>query len=221
VLGPAPAGPGFVLDPRPTWLGAAHAALSGFFPVRATRTGWDYGSSFLLGELDRLGVHLDFSAMPGMWACIRAGRGITVVSDWLRSPAAPYHPSRDDYQRPGEPALALLEVPLARFRNTPAGAAKRLAWRVRNGCWSWTGLTRRVRLLTEPWDELPLPAPDGWAFFFHPEDLTPETIGNVAANVERLRAAGADFVTASEFRMRHDERVAALSAGAGDVPARR
>ncbi|MFZ0795531.1 MAG: hypothetical protein WAM65_17330, partial [Candidatus Korobacteraceae bacterium] len=55
----------FVFDHAPEWLAEAHERLASFFPVKATRTGWDYGSNALLSTLDRLGIAMDFSALPG------------------------------------------------------------------------------------------------------------------------------------------------------------
>jgi hypothetical protein len=96
---------------------------------------------------------------------------------------------------------------------------KRLVWRLRHGCWSTTGLGRRTKLLTEPWDDLPVAGPDAWAFFFHPEDLTADGIRNVADNLARLRAAGAEIVTASELHRRLSLR--RPSGRAGGAPPRR
>jgi hypothetical protein len=50
----------FGFDPNPSWLSAAHAALEEHFRVRATRAGWDYGSTVLFNSLDNLGVQIDF-----------------------------------------------------------------------------------------------------------------------------------------------------------------
>src|SRR5258707_8023930 len=110
-MSPSPSGC-LGLDPEQRWFDSAHAALAGHFPIRATRTGWDYGSAWLFRKLDALGVTLDFSALPGNIAWHRAG-GDTLTMDWLRCPTQPYFPSAADCQQPGD--LKLLEVPIAQF----------------------------------------------------------------------------------------------------------
>ena len=190
----------FVFDAQPGWLAAAHGALSRHFPVASTRTGWNYGSDALYRALDELGVKLDFSALPGQRAWYRFGP-TTVDVDWLRCAEQSYRPGRDSYQRPSLPALDLIEVPGARFANPPSGMARRYAWRLIHGCFSLRGLNRRTRLITEPWDALPVSHNDVWVFYFHPEDLTPEGLRNLRENVEKLRGVpGAEFVTARTVR---------------------
>ena len=189
----------FTFHPRPDWLGEAHAALAELIPLRATRTGWDYGSNFLFQELDRLGIEVDFSALPGNRVWCRYGRRFEI--DWLRCRNAPYRPARADYQRPGSDPLRLIEVPVAQFRNSAIGTFKRIVWRLLHGCLSPRGLQNKTRLLTDPWGELPAATSDVWAFHFHPEDLTEAGIRNLAANLERLRRIpGVEFVTASAAR---------------------
>ena len=189
----------FLFDEHPQWLGAAHAALAAHYDVRATRTGWDYGSDFLFGELAKLGIEIDFSAIPGNRVWQRFGPS-TVNVDWLRCPERPYRPSATDYQRPGDDSLPLVQVPIAQFRNSMPGQIKRYAWRLRNGCFTLRGLDRRTRLMTDRWDGLPDTDRDVWAFFFHPENLTPRGIQDFSRNVERLRAQSAsEFVTASSL----------------------
>ena len=185
----------FMFDPAPPWLDQAHAALAACFSVRATRTGWDYGSAALFQTLDRLGVALDFSALPGYVVWHRVGREDVKV-DWLRCPATPYHPASDDYQRPG--TLRLLEVPVTQFTNSALGAAMRLGWRMRHRCWALAGLGNKTRMLTERWDETPVAQGSMMAFHFHPEDLTAAGLANLLRNVATLRRLpGAEFVTAS------------------------
>ncbi len=76
----------FLFEPVPPWLAAAHAALADCFSVRATRTGWGYGSTALFQRLDQLGVIVDFSALPGYVVWHRIGPEDVKV-DWLRCPA--------------------------------------------------------------------------------------------------------------------------------------
>jgi hypothetical protein len=185
----------FLFEPVPSWLAAAHAALADCFSVRATRTGWDYGSSALFERLDHLGVVVDFSALPGYVVWHRVGSEDVKV-DWLRCPATPYHPASDDYQRPG--ALRLLEVPVTQFANSIPGAVMRLGWRIRHGCWVLAGLGNKTRMLTEQWDEAPVAQGPVMAFHFHPEDLTGAGLANLMRNVAMLRRLpDTEFVTAS------------------------
>jgi hypothetical protein len=187
----------FVFEPKPNWLRAAYEELNRHFDVRATRTGWDYGSDFLFGELDELGIELDFSALPGGRAWYRLGTEKFVV-DWLRAPLGAYRPSRADYQQPGPSPLSLLELPIAQFRNSALGGAMRLAWRIRHGCLSARGLFHKTKLITDRWKTLPSTRTEVWAFYFHPEDLTPEGITNFVTNVNRLcQLPALEFLTAS------------------------
>lgn len=188
----------FGFDPDPTWLGDAHRALCAHFPVRATRTGWDYGSNHVFRTLDMLGVSVDFSALPGNIAWQRAGDDRVTV-DWLRCSPAPYHPSSADYQRPGQ--LALVELPVAQFPNSCVRQLERMAWRLAHGCCSTTGLRRRLRTLTQHWEGLPFQDSSVWVFYFHPDDLQGEGLHHSLANIRRLRSLpGGQFLTASAAR---------------------
>ncbi|HUU46550.1 MAG TPA: hypothetical protein VM118_12535 [Acidobacteriota bacterium] len=95
----------------------SHAAFVEVFPGRATsvRMGWDYHNNDTYGELERLGVTMEFSAIPGLRTRPASPdrRGENFF-DWYPTPLTPYHPSRADYRRPprpGEEASSLLEVP--------------------------------------------------------------------------------------------------------------
>jgi hypothetical protein len=190
----------FLFDPEPAWLGAAHGALAEHFVVRATRSGWDYGSSFLFRELDRSGIELDFSALPGNRVWRRLGPGIVNI-DWLRCPDGPYRPSLADYQCSAMDGLRFIEVPVAQFHDSPLSTAKRLAWRVRHGCLAMRGLRNKTRLLTERWGRLPFSNQEVQAFFFHPDGLTPIGIRHFQENVERLRSQhDVEFLTAGGIR---------------------
>jgi hypothetical protein len=187
----------FTFDRRPGWLADACAALAAHYPVRATRTGWNFADNALLGGLDGLGVDLDASASPGAKAWYTLGPARVTV-DWRRCSEAAYRPSRNDYQRPGAEPLRLIEVPVAQFRHTPIGLARRLAWRLAHGCVSFAGLSKKTRLMTEAWNGLPPSGNDVWVFYFHPEDLTAAGIANFEANLRRLRGLPqVEFLTAS------------------------
>jgi hypothetical protein len=185
-------------DPDPAWLPDACAALSRFFPVSSTRTGWDYANNETMRALDALGVRLDFSALPGhlVWWTIE---GHPIVVDWRRAPREPYHPAAVDYQRPGAAPLALLEVPITSFRADPLSMAKRAVWRALHGAWSIRGLAAKTHYLTRPWPAPPPPAAV-LAFYFHPSDLPGDGVANAARNIAMLRERyAAEFVTGREL----------------------
>jgi hypothetical protein len=187
-------GDGF--DPDPAWLPAAHAALGRHFTIRATRTGWDYSNSPTMRQLAALGVTIDFSSLPGqlVWWTIEGER---IFVDWLRTPNHPYRPGRDDYQRPGTPALDILELPIASFRAGATTIAKRTVWRLLHGKLSIAGVSAKTRMMTQPWPGVPQRA-DVLAFHFHPEDLTAEGIDVFARNLALLKDAfDPEFVTAT------------------------
>jgi hypothetical protein len=188
----------FGFDPDPAWLGEAHRALCAHFPVRATRTGWDYGSNHVFRTLDTLGISVDLSAIAGTIGWQWAGDDRVTV-DWLRCSSAPYHPSSADYQRPGQ--LGLVELPVAQFPNFFPGQLQRMAWRLAHGCCSTRGLRRRIRMLTQHWEELPFQDSSMWVFYFHPDDLRGEGLRHSVANIRRLRSLpGGQFLTASAAR---------------------
>ena len=188
----------FRFDPDPPWFSAAHDSLAEHFPVRATRIGWDYGSTILFQRLDRLGVRIDFSALPGNIAWFRAGIDRVTVN-WRRCAQRPYHPARSDYQKQGADSLRLIEVPVAQFSNSIAGMARRCAGRIGNRCLSMTGLRRKTLTIAVPWPALPALSGGIAAFFFHPEQLTESGIHHLVRNVERLRRLeGVEFVTAGQ-----------------------
>jgi hypothetical protein len=194
---------GFDFDPDPAWLTAAYEALSQHVAVRATRIGWDYGSNTLFRRLDGLGIWVDFSALPGNIAWFRAGRK-TLVADWLRAPTEPYRPSAHDYQGGGRPSLRMLEIPITQFRTSHLEKIKRIGWRLRHGCTALRDLGRKTRMLTQRWYSLPPKGSSTWAFYFHPGDLTPTGINNLARNIDLLRSVpNVEFVTASALAREH------------------
>ncbi len=190
----------FRFDPEPGWLADAKSALERHVPVRSTRTGWDYGSNYLLNRLDELGVAIDFSALPGNIVWYKLGDE-TIIADWRDAPRGRYHPDRNDYQNPGPDPLKLVELPVAQFANRPIGIGKRLAWRWLQGCFSLKGIRDKTRLLTSDWNgRLPVVSDDAWAFFFHPEDLTPEGTESLIKNVRSLAdLPGVEFLTAGDL----------------------
>jgi hypothetical protein len=189
---------GFGFDPRPGWLTEAWQAVSACYPVRSIRTGWDYANNELFRQFEQLGVMVDFSAIPGGIAWHSVGRDKFVV-DWSRCGGVPYHPSPDDYQRPG--TLNLLEIPLAQFPNSIFGMAGRLARRLANGSPSLAGMRTVTRTMTDPWTAMPRSDGAVWAFYFHMRALAGAGLGYFLRNLESLRALpDVEFVTASTAR---------------------
>jgi len=87
----------------------AHAAIiKKGARVQSARIGGNYGSNGIVATLEALGIAVDSTAMPG-----RKRDDANYAFDWETTPDHPYHPSRADYRRPGEPAAALIEVPLS------------------------------------------------------------------------------------------------------------
>lgn len=196
----------FVFDSDPVWLIEAHERLASCFPVRATRTGWDYGSNSLLSIFDRLGIVVDFSALPGNALWFSTGK-VALMTDWRYCPTVPYHPDRNDYQRSSDDPLSLWEVPTAQFRRSLAGSLARGLLRLRHGCFSFSGVANQTQLLTDWWRGLPRPADDVWAFFFHPYDLTEVGIRNLQTNLRWLESVpGVEFKTATEIAAWLSER---------------
>ena len=197
----------FAFDPEAPWLEDAFAALSHHVAIRATRTGWDYADSQLLQRLSRLGVRLDFSALPGAHSWMRS-IGDVVEVDWLVTPRGPYRPSRNDYRRHGLSPIPLIEMPITQFRATFRELVARAVWRMLHGAPSTLGLGNRTRVLTARWPTPPESPYDCMAFYFHPEELDETGIANARDNLKRLRGIeGAEFVTASVLCDWLDSRV--------------
>ncbi len=92
---------------------AYNRALPGH--AKTVRMGWSYHNNETFAALERLGVEVECSAIPGL----RISPQNESVHhdgfyDWVGTPDTPYYPSRSDYRRPvrdGEQAGRLLEVP--------------------------------------------------------------------------------------------------------------
>lgn len=76
------------------------------FRLKSVRTGWDTMNSEMMSLLDSMGFVSDMSALPGM---AREDILAKYSYDWSETPEFPYHPSRTDYQQPGD--LNILEIP--------------------------------------------------------------------------------------------------------------
>lgn len=94
----------------------AYCASFGKKP-EAVHMGWHFHDNTTMSEMDRLGIKLDYSALPRMtnpgWE-IYPGVHTNKI-DWETAPDRPYFPSANDYRRPaGEPhetVLSILELP--------------------------------------------------------------------------------------------------------------
>ncbi|MFC1476096.1 hypothetical protein ACFLQW_03745 [Candidatus Zixiibacteriota bacterium] len=95
----------------------AHRAYLEVLPGRthSVRMGWAYHTNRTFQTLDKLGVKVEFSALPGLRTLsAKSGTRSENLFDWFTTPRAPYYPSREDYRRPAkgrEAALGTLEVP--------------------------------------------------------------------------------------------------------------
>jgi len=186
----------FRFDPDPLWLAESYETLNQYFDIRATRTGWDFGSNTIFQRLNDLGVSIDFSALPGNIVWIYTGYE-NIAIDWLRAPNYPYHPSFEDFQHIGN--LRLLEVPITQFPNSFLGTYMRLIRRITNRCISMRGLQNKTRTIASAWNSLPSSRSTLWTFFFHPEELDKNGIKHFIRNVNWLRnELSAEFVTASQ-----------------------
>jgi hypothetical protein len=185
----------FEFDPDPEWLSDAYRALSAYYNVQSTRTGWDYANNALFQKFEALGILVDFSALPGNLSWLPVGQQ-TLFVDWSHCPEEPYHPSPADYQRPGN--LNLLEIPITQFPNSIVGMARRVAMRVKNRCFAMSGMRNKTKTVASRWHVAPRSNSAVWAFYFHPEDLTRRGLSNFLSNLDYLRSLGdAEFVTAS------------------------
>ncbi len=107
----------FDVDWQIAMLEEAHAAYQKALPNRArtVRMGWDYHNNRTFATLQRLGVELDFSAIPGMKIDPKTKQQRSVnFFDWYHSPNRPYTPKLSDYRREagdGDESFTLHEAP--------------------------------------------------------------------------------------------------------------
>ena len=78
------------------------------FRFSCGRLGEAWHATACMGAMDRLGIAIDSTALPG-----RRRADATLWFDWEPTPNAPYHPSGNDYRRPGADPLRILEVPMS------------------------------------------------------------------------------------------------------------
>jgi len=95
----------------------AFAAYQEALPGRArtVRMGWSYHNNRTFATLDRLGVEVDISGVPGLKILPQKQGGcMTNFYDWAITPIKPFYPSTVDYRREAEKdesSYSLLEVP--------------------------------------------------------------------------------------------------------------
>jgi hypothetical protein len=98
----------WLVQPPCAELRSVHEALrAGGWLARSARAGELTHDNRSLAGFDALGIAFDSSALPGR-ARLEEGWGI----DWRGTPERPYRPSVSDYRVPGEPSLAIWEIPL-------------------------------------------------------------------------------------------------------------
>jgi len=105
------------IDWQVSVLEQAHAAYCEVLPGRpkTVRMGWGYHNDRTCAALDRLGIEVEISGLPGLRVRSEVtGSRLSNFYDWYSTPAEPFHPSTSDYRRPakeGESSYSLLEVP--------------------------------------------------------------------------------------------------------------
>ncbi|MGC9317116.1 MAG: hypothetical protein ACP5KN_03665 [Armatimonadota bacterium] len=111
-------------------LRGGHEALSKRMgrAVTTSRMGWEFHSNVTMDEIRRLGITLDFSAIPGRFtpgAADRWGSRFNGHVDWRGTPERPYIPSASDYREPAESETAsnLRELPMSVFRSPALAVA--------------------------------------------------------------------------------------------------
>ena len=94
----------------------------GYSPA-SSRVGINFHNNATMGKLDSLGVKADLSGHPGLkfwYARAKVGGPVEEGFDWSKTDPKPYHPARDDYQRPSKDrSLNILEIPLTTWHKAP------------------------------------------------------------------------------------------------------
>jgi hypothetical protein len=90
-------------------LRTTHSDVTKLFPeLTSVRMGDCYHDNNSMKVLDELGIQFDSSALPGR---TKNDRGWKM--DWQGTPLFAYHPSHEDYRRPGASSHRILEIPLS------------------------------------------------------------------------------------------------------------
>ena len=121
----------------------------GYVPL-SVRMGWLAMSDEIMRALDERGLLVDSSAIPGMSSSGMYGKRDNIY-DWVRAPRAPYHPSYDDYQSPGN--MRILEMPISTQDASRSNNFTRLVNRFSGmkNLVKLLPLTRRLNLNLNPW----------------------------------------------------------------------
>lgn len=207
------------------------AALPAGAPPASVRMGWAYHTTRTYTELERLGVRVDCSALPGY----RTYRGTAPTRgennfDWYVTPEQPFRPSRVDHRRApraGEAAFDLLEAPsfVTRSRGWAVVSALRLTRKTGDPGLLWDALRRPVycinvtaraalfaplvRRLRDAVRDHPGAGPILFSTQFHADELVPNRstlyrLESLRDNVQALVRAAQDAGAAVEFIQARD-----------------
>lgn len=208
----------------------AYAEYQEVLPGRAesVRMGWVYHNNNTIATLDRLGIKVDFSGLPGLGLLPKKDTVKSVnFYDWSVTPNHPYYPSKTDYRIPatnGAGAYAMLELPNfvshSLFWSMLSGLflAKKMKnlshfFKSMNNPSYWITITGKPNLFAPLSKQLSkeLQQKDSVYFvtYFHPDELLPNNSTlysldffrtNLLAIIETARQHRADikFITAGE-----------------------
>jgi hypothetical protein len=215
------------VDWQISMLKQAHHDYCEIFPGRAksVRMGWDYHNNRTLQTLERLGVVVDFSAIPGLRTLRK-----TIPShpenlfDWYPTPRYAYRPSVADCRRPAhgsEDSCQIIEAPnfvaTSRVWGLISGLqfARKMRdagqiWRAIERPTYWINITGRPRLFAPLVAELRtvLKRNDSQQIFFvtyfHPDELLPNNsslydLKSARTNLESLLNLCEDTGAIPEF----------------------
>lgn len=116
----------------------------GFSPL-SVRMGWNAMSNEIVRTLDANGLLADATAIPGTISLGKFGRRDNMF-DWSRASNNPYHPSSNDYQRPGN--MKILETPISTLVSSNAKILGELvnAFSGKNVLFKLVPIARRLNL---------------------------------------------------------------------------
>lgn len=192
----------------------------------SSRVGINFHNNSTMGKLDSLGVKADLSGHPGLklfYARPEVGGPVEEGFDWSRTNPEPYHPARDDYQRPSKDrSLNILEIPVTTWHKAPNSFD---FWKglvpirlhggigyVRPAVKGWFipsvwGLSPRFELgLTEVLRRAKKNGIAHYASSMHPDDISDASYHRLRSNLEYMigvtdaKGINLDFVTASQAR---------------------
>lgn len=213
-----------------TMLEEAHAAYQKALPGRArtVRMGWDYHNNQTFAALQRLGVKVDFSAIPGMKIDPKSKSQRSVnFFDWYYSPNHPYTPELSDYRREaaaGGESFTLFEAPNFVSESRIWGAIRGLALAkkmksplqlfyalVKPTYWiNITGQPSLFAPITRQLEKnIKRQADTVFVTYFHPDELVENkhrlySLENMAANISELLRVADKMQAAPVFTRAHD-----------------